>query len=99
LAAHNQLPRNLTLQGEPEVQVYWERIAVLGPIYRLVGRGFNDQDITKELNIPKSIVHDCISWMLKSFDMPDRLDLVRHASAIGIRQDPTRPAEIAPKGQ
>jgi hypothetical protein len=32
------------------VQVYWERIAVLGPICRLVGRGFNDQDITKEFS-------------------------------------------------
>jgi orotate phosphoribosyltransferase-like protein len=73
------------------VQVYRKRTGVLGPIYRLVGRGLNDQDIAKELNIPKSTVHDCISAMLKSFDMPDRLDLVRHASATSRRDPPNQP--------
>lgn len=61
------------------MRVYWERIGVLGPIYRLVGRGFNDQDIASRLNISEVKVHGCVAWLLEFLNVPDRLDLVRHA--------------------
>jgi hypothetical protein len=61
------------------MRVYWEKIGVLGPIYRLVGQGFNDQEIANRLNITEVKVHGCIAWLLKFLNMPDRLDLVRHA--------------------
>jgi hypothetical protein len=66
--------------GELGLRVYWEQIGVLGPIYRLVGKGLNDLEIADILNIPEVKVRDCISWMLKSFDMSDRLDLVRRSA-------------------
>ena len=55
---------------------------MLGPIYRLVGRGFNDREIAGRLNITETKVRGCISWMLTSFGMSDRLDLVRHAFSV-----------------
>ncbi|MGH9571933.1 MAG: hypothetical protein ACRD40_00165 [Candidatus Acidiferrales bacterium] len=58
----------------------WKAAAVLGPIYRLVGQGFNDQEIANELKITEGKVSACICWMLRAFGMPDRLDLVQHAS-------------------
>jgi len=61
------------------MRVYWERIGVLWPIYRLVGQGFNDQEIANRLNITELKVHGCIDWLLKFLNIPDRLDLVRHA--------------------
>ena len=42
------------------MRVYWERIGMLGPIYRLVGQGFNDREIAKTLNLTEIKVHDCI---------------------------------------
>jgi len=64
------------------MRVYWERIGVPGPIYRLVGQGFNDQEIAAKLNITETKVRGCISWMLTSFGMSDRLDLVQHAFSV-----------------
>ena len=61
------------------MRVYWERIGVLWPTYRLVGQGFNDQAIANRLNTAEVTVHGCIDWLLKFLNMSDRLDLVRHA--------------------
>lgn len=61
------------------MRVYWERIGVLWPIYRLVGQGFNDQEIATRLNITEVKVHECVDWLLKFLNMSDCLDLVRHA--------------------
>jgi len=61
------------------MRVYWERIGVLGPIYRLVGKGFNDREIANKLNITEITVQGCISWMLHSLKMPSRMELARDA--------------------
>jgi DNA-binding NarL/FixJ family response regulator len=61
------------------MRVYWERIGVLGPIYRLVGQGFKDREIANKLNLAESKVQGCISWMLHSFRMPNRMELARDA--------------------
>ena len=61
------------------MRVYWESKGVLEPIYRLVGEGFDDRQIASKLNIPEAMVAGCVSWLLQSFAMPDRLDLIRHA--------------------
>lgn len=61
------------------MRVYWERIGVLGPIYRLVGKGLNDREIANKLNITEITVRGCISWMLHSFKMPNRMQLARDA--------------------
>lgn len=61
------------------MRVYWERIGVLGPIHRLVGKGFDDREIASKLNIAESKVQGCISWMCRSFKMPNRMELAREA--------------------
>lgn len=61
------------------MRVFWEKLGVLGPIYRLVGRGLNDRDIANKLNLTEVQVQACISWMLRSFKMNDRMELIREA--------------------
>jgi hypothetical protein len=61
------------------MRVYWERIGVLGPIYRLAGKGLNDREIASKLNLAESKVQGCISWMLHSFKMSNRMELAREA--------------------
>jgi DNA-binding NarL/FixJ family response regulator len=61
------------------MRVYWERIGLLGPIYRLVGKGFNDREIADKLHITEITVQDCISWMLYSFKMHGRMELAQDA--------------------
>jgi hypothetical protein len=38
------------------MRVFWERVGVLGPVYRLVGQGFSDRDIAKKLNLTEPSV-------------------------------------------
>jgi hypothetical protein len=61
------------------MRVYWERIGVLGPIYRLVGQGFSDREIASQLKVTEIKVQECVSWMLHSFRMADRIELARDA--------------------
>jgi hypothetical protein len=37
----------------------------------LIGQGFNDREIAKTPNLIEIKVHDCISWMLQAFRLPD----------------------------
>ena len=67
------------------MRVLWERIGVLGTIYRLVGEGFDDQQIANKLNMTETTVRDCISWMLRSFYFPGRMELARAASGVEHR--------------
>jgi DNA-binding NarL/FixJ family response regulator len=57
-----------------------EQMGLLGSVYRLVGRGYSDWDIAKELGVPETRVRDCIVRMLRYLHIADRLDLVRRAS-------------------
>jgi DNA-binding NarL/FixJ family response regulator len=43
---------------------FWEQTGVLGPIYRLLAKGLNDDDIAVTLNLPQEKVHACIAWIL-----------------------------------
>jgi len=61
------------------MRVFWERIEVLGPIYRLLGEGLNDREIATNLNLTEVRVRDCISWMLQSFKFANRMELAREA--------------------
>jgi DNA-binding NarL/FixJ family response regulator len=59
------------------MRVYWERIGVLGPVCCLVAEGLNVREIANKLNLAEIKVQDCISWMLHSSRMPNRMELVR----------------------
>jgi DNA-binding NarL/FixJ family response regulator len=61
------------------MRICWDRRGVLGPIYRLVGQGFNDREIASKLKLTEMKVRDCISWMLQAFEFPGRRELARDA--------------------
>jgi DNA-binding NarL/FixJ family response regulator len=63
------------------MRCFWEQMGALGPIYRLLGKGLNDSDIAKELNLTEVNVQSCVAWMLHFLKMRDRQELVIHALA------------------
>jgi DNA-binding NarL/FixJ family response regulator len=58
-----------------------EQSGVLGPIYRLLGRGLNNEDIGATLNITQERVEGCIAWLLHFLTLKNRQDLVLYASS------------------
>jgi DNA-binding NarL/FixJ family response regulator len=60
---------------------FWEQSGVLGPIYRLLGRGLNNEDIGATLNITQERVEGCIAWLLHFLTLKNRQDLVLYASS------------------
>jgi DNA-binding NarL/FixJ family response regulator len=62
------------------MQVFWESIGVLGPIYRLVGKGLADAEIASRLNLSDLTVESCIAWLLHFLKLTSRKDLVLYAS-------------------
>lgn len=61
------------------MRVFWEKAGVLGPIYRLVGRGLSDSEIANKLNIDEIRVQNCISWILRFLQFTTRAELVLYA--------------------
>jgi hypothetical protein len=61
------------------MHTFWEKVGVLGPIYRLVGRGLSDGDIANKLNIDETRVQSCISWMMHFLQFTTRAELALHA--------------------
>jgi DNA-binding CsgD family transcriptional regulator len=59
---------------------FWEQTGVLGPIYRLLGQGLNDDDIAVSLNLTKEKVQACIAWILHFLKLKNRHELVVYAS-------------------
>jgi DNA-binding NarL/FixJ family response regulator len=53
----------------------------VGPIYRLLGKGLNDSDIAKELDLTEMNVQSCVIWMIHFLKMKDRQELVGYALA------------------
>lgn len=63
------------------MQVFWEKAGILGPIYRLAGRGLNNDEIARKLGIDEIKVDGCVAWMLRFLKFTDRLELVQYASS------------------
>ena len=61
------------------MQVFCERLEVLGPIYRLLGQGVSDGDIAVKLRLSEVIVRNCIAWISHSLKLSNRAELVLHA--------------------
>ena len=60
---------------------FWEQTGVLGPIYRLLGQGVNDNEIALRLNVTEEKVQGCIAWLVHFLELKDRQELVLYASA------------------
>jgi len=63
------------------MRCFWEQIGVLGPIYRLLGKGLNDSEIATKLDLTEVSVQNCIAWVLHFLKLKDRQELVLYASA------------------
>jgi hypothetical protein len=68
------------------MRVFWEKVGLLAPIYRLVGQGFSDGDIAERLNLTEVRVQDCIAWILHFLGFTDRTQLVRYGAAPLVRE-------------
>lgn len=63
------------------MRVFWEKLGVLGPIYRLVGQGLSDGEIAGKLNLTEPTVRGCIGWILRFLQLTERKELVWYSSA------------------
>jgi len=68
------------------MRVFWEKVGLLGPIYRLVGQGFSDRDIAEKLNLNEVRVRDCVAWILHFLGFTDRSELIRYAAPPLMRE-------------
>jgi DNA-binding NarL/FixJ family response regulator len=62
------------------MRCFWEQTGVLGPIYRLLGQGFNDKDMAKKLGLTEVNVQNCIAWLLRFLKLKNRQELVLYPS-------------------
>jgi DNA-binding NarL/FixJ family response regulator len=62
------------------MKVFWEKLGMLGPIYKLVGHGLSDCDIAEKLNTTELNVQGCVAWLLHFFNFSRREELVLRAS-------------------
>jgi len=77
------------------MRTFWERLGILLPIYRLVGRGLSDSDIANELNLTEGKVESCISWMLRFLNLTNRVELVQHACSAAQQLSGTYHLDLA----
>jgi hypothetical protein len=62
------------------MRVFWEKVGILGPVFRLGSQGLSDSEIASRLNITEVKVHDCIAWILNFLQLTDRRELAQYAS-------------------
>jgi len=62
------------------MRVPWEKVGILGPVFRLGSQGLSDREIANRLNIAEVSVHNCVSWILHFLQLRDRMELARYVS-------------------
>ena len=67
------------------MRVFWEKVGVLLPVYRLVGRGCSDQEIAARLGISEHSVKSCVAWIMRFLGLESRDALLRHALPVLVR--------------
>ena len=63
------------------MRCFWEQTGVLGPIYRLLVQGLNDDDIARKLNLTEVNVQSCIAWIIHFLNLENREELVAYAAS------------------
>lgn len=53
--------RKLSVRVKPD----WQKSGILGPVYRLIGRGFSNDEIAGKLNISQENVRRCVDWLTR----------------------------------
>ena len=53
--------RKLSIRVKPD----WQKLGILGPVYRLIGRGFSNDEIAGKLNISQENVRRCVDWLTR----------------------------------
>ena len=66
------------------MQVFWEKTGILGPVYRLAGRGWSDVEIASNLDITEGRVHHYVVWMQRFLHCNNRNELIRDASRLAV---------------
>lgn len=61
------------------MRVHWEKLGILGPVYRLVGRGFANDEIADQLNVSEDNVRRCVAWLIRFGGHGSRGELVIEA--------------------
>jgi hypothetical protein len=51
------------MKASNTMKVHWEKLGILGPVYRLIGRGFSNNEIAGKLNIREENVRRCVDWL------------------------------------
>src|SRR4030095_11657246 len=83
------LHRGCVEESDVEVnlmRVFWEKVGMLGPVYRLVGKGLSDRDIATKLNLTELSVQTCIAWILHFLGLTNRNELIRYAAPPLVRE-------------
>jgi hypothetical protein len=68
------------------MRVFWEKVGVLGPVYRLVGKGLSDREIATKLNLTELSVQTCIAWISHFLGLANRNELIRYAAPPLVRE-------------
>ena len=63
-----------------QVRGFSKQTGVLGPIYRLLGQGLDDDDIAVKLDLTEVKVQGCIAWIVHFLELKNHQALVEYAS-------------------
>ena len=64
------------------MRVHWEKLGILGPVYRLVGQGFSNYQIACKLNVSEDNVRRCVVWLLRFGSHDSRAALILNAFTV-----------------
>ena len=76
------------------MRAFWEKVGVLGPIYRLVAQGFSDRDIAEKLCLTEVRIQECVIWIVHFLGFTSRIDLFRHAATPAVVEASTAAGQV-----
>jgi len=66
------------------MRAHWEKLGIQGPVYRLVGQCFSDNEIAGRWNVSQDNVRHCVAWLLRFGSHASRAEFIRDASLVPI---------------
>ena len=76
------------------MRAFWEKVGVLGPVYRLVEQGFSDRDIAEKLGLTEVRVQECVIWIVHFLGFTSRIELFRHAATPAVGDGGTAVGQV-----